>query len=152
MPAPLRVILSDAEASMLRELRVAITVPRRTRDGADMPWLNDDGWNVPAIADTFDRHEHTVRATIGIGKGWAIWIVGSPRSGWKAELEGRRYGLYRACSNDGTRTYTSAEIVRKLKDEGSVDEQRSIASDSQKKTIAGTNLSQSSEKARPVKR
>jgi len=31
MPAPLRVILSDAEASMLRELQVATTVLRRTR-------------------------------------------------------------------------------------------------------------------------
>jgi len=36
MPAPIRLILSEEEDSMLSELRVAQTVPQRTRDRAHM--------------------------------------------------------------------------------------------------------------------
>ncbi len=64
MPAPLRIILSEDEDSMLSELRVAQTVPQRTRDRAHMIRLNAQGWNVPAIAEIYQCHEHTVRATL----------------------------------------------------------------------------------------
>jgi len=47
MPAPIRLILSEEEDSMLSELRVAQTVPQRTRDRAHMIRLNAQGWNVP---------------------------------------------------------------------------------------------------------
>jgi transposase len=74
---------------MLRELRVAATVPQRTRDRAHMLRLNHAGWNVPAIADMFGCHEHTVRATIrrwegaGLSGLWEapVWVrsrVGMP--------------------------------------------------------------------------
>ena len=49
---------------MLSELRVAQTVPHRTRDRAHMIRLNAQGWNVPAIAEIYECHEHTVRATL----------------------------------------------------------------------------------------
>ena len=60
MPAPLRIVLTEAEEEMLSELRVATTVPQRTRDRAHMLRLNAQGLNVPAIAKVFECHEHTV--------------------------------------------------------------------------------------------
>ena len=51
MPAPLHVYLNSEEERTLSELRVAITVPQRTRDRADMLRLNAQGWTVPAIAE-----------------------------------------------------------------------------------------------------
>ena len=64
MPAPLRVILTVEESEMLRELRLATTVPQRTRDRAHLLRLNAQGWNTPELADMFEIHPHTVRTTI----------------------------------------------------------------------------------------
>ncbi|WP_171974652.1 helix-turn-helix domain-containing protein, partial [Leptolyngbya sp. 'hensonii'] len=64
VPAPLRIKLSDEEDRTLAELRLATTVPQRTRDRAHMLRLNAQGWTAPAIAEVFECHEHTVRATI----------------------------------------------------------------------------------------
>ena len=49
---------------MLSELRVAQTVAQRTRDRAHRIRLNTQGWNVPAIAEIYQCHEHTVRGTL----------------------------------------------------------------------------------------
>ena len=43
MPAPLRIVLSQTDDEMLAELRVATTVPQRTRDRAHMLRLNAQG-------------------------------------------------------------------------------------------------------------
>jgi transposase len=64
MPAPLRIALTSEEDRTLSELRIAPNVPQRTKDRAHMLRLNAQGWNVAAIAECFDCHEHTVRATI----------------------------------------------------------------------------------------
>jgi transposase len=151
MPAPLRVMLSDAEASMLLELRVATTVPQRTRDRAHMLWLNHDGWNVPAIADMFDCHEHTVRATI------RRWELGGLSGLWEAPGRGAKprwneadMACIDACLADETRTYNSAQIVRKLKDEGLVDLSRDqLRAILKKKLPLEAHPSKSSAKARP---
>ena len=107
---------------MLLELRVATTVPQRTRDRAHMLWLNHDGWNVPAIADMFDCHEHTVRATI---RRWELsglsGLWEAPGRGAKPRWNEADMACIDACLADETRTYNSAQIVRKLKDEGLVD-------------------------------
>ncbi|MCY7272308.1 MAG: helix-turn-helix domain-containing protein, partial [Phormidesmis sp. CAN_BIN44] len=73
MPAPLRVILTPDEDSMLAELRVAQTVPQRTRDRAHLLRLRAQGWNVPALAEMFEFNPHTVRATL---KRWVDWGLG----------------------------------------------------------------------------
>ena len=97
MPAPLRVILTPEDDAMLSELRVATTVPQRTRDCAHMLRLNAQGWNVPAISQMFQCHDHTVRATL---KRWesarSIGLMGSAGSGCKTALDRRRYGIYRS--------------------------------------------------------
>lgn len=64
MPASIRIVLTEEEDRTLLELRVATSVPQRTRERAHMLRLNAQGWNTPAIAETFEYHEHTVRATI----------------------------------------------------------------------------------------
>ena len=51
-------------------------MPQRTRDRAHVLLLNAQGWTVPTIAEIFNCHEHTVRATIrrwqnqGLGGLW----------------------------------------------------------------------------------
>ena len=64
MPAPFRVILSTEEVEIFRELRLATTVPQRTRDRAHLLSLNAQGWNTPELAELFEIHPHTVRTTI----------------------------------------------------------------------------------------
>jgi transposase len=64
MPAPLRIVLNPEEERTLSELRVATSVPQRTKDRAHMLRLNAQGWQVAQIARCFECHEHTVRATI----------------------------------------------------------------------------------------
>ena len=72
MPAPLRIILTPEEDLMLTELRLARTVPQRTRDRAHILRLNAQGWNVPAISAMFECHQHTIRSTI---KRWAEHLI-----------------------------------------------------------------------------
>jgi transposase len=151
MPAPLRVVLSDAEVKMLLELRVATTVPQRTRDRAHMLWLNHDGWNVPAIAGMFDCHEHTVRATIRRWEGHGLsGLWEAPGRGAKPRWNAADMACIDACLADETRTYNSAQIVRKLKDEGLVDLSRDqLRAILKKKLPLETHPSKSSAKARP---
>jgi hypothetical protein len=64
MSAPLRITLTEEEDRTLSELRQAQSVPYRTRDRAHMLRLNAQGMNVPAIAEVFQCHQQTVRATL----------------------------------------------------------------------------------------
>jgi hypothetical protein len=58
MPAPLRITLTPEEDRTLKELRLAQTVPQRTRDRAHILRLNAQGWNTPAISEMFECHQH----------------------------------------------------------------------------------------------
>ena len=90
MPALIHIALSEEEDRTLTELRVATTVPQRTRDRAHMLRLSAQGWTVPAIAEIFKCHEHTVRATIrrweggGLGGLWEQRGRGAKRR-WQEE-------------------------------------------------------------------
>ena len=64
MPAPIRLVLSEVEDLPLGALRVDQSVPQCIRESAHLVRLNAQGWNVPAIADIFNCHEHTVRAVL----------------------------------------------------------------------------------------
>lgn len=139
MPAPLRIILSESDDAMLSELRVATTVPQRTRDRAHMLRLNAQGWTVPEIAAVFECHEHTVRATIkrwqkdGLPGLWEAPGRGAKRRWSEADLE-----FVETLLRDETRTYNSVQLSRKLKEERQVnlssDQLREIL---KKKTTAG---------------
>jgi hypothetical protein len=88
MPAPLRITLTEEEDRTLSELRQAQSVPYRTRDRAHMLRLNAQGMNVPAIAEVFQCHQQTVRATLkrwqqhGLGGLWE-----APGRGAKAKWQ-----------------------------------------------------------------
>lgn len=90
MPAALRIRLAPEEDYTLSQLQVATLVPQRTRKRAHMLRLNAQGWTVGAIAEIFECHEHTVRATIrrcwqqGLGGLWEAPGRGTKRK-WQEE-------------------------------------------------------------------
>jgi transposase len=139
MPAPLRIRLTVEEDRTLGELRQAKTVPQRTRDRAHMLRLNAEGWTVPRIAEIFDCHEHTVRATLrrweskGLGGLWE-----APGRGAKPRWQASDLDYLSACIEEEPRTYNSVQLATKLKQERFVD----LSSDRlrrllKKKTIGG---------------
>lgn len=115
MPAPIRIVLTEEEDRTLLELRVATCVPQRTRDRAHILRLNAQGWNTPAIAEIFECHEHTVRATIrrwqakGLGGLWEAPGRGAKRKWSEADL---RY--LEQCLELEERTYNSLQLAHKL--------------------------------------
>jgi transposase len=122
MPAPLRVVLTEEEARTLSELREAQSVPYRTRDRAHMLRLNAQGLNVPAIAEIFQCHQHTVRATLrrwendGLGGLWE-----EPGRGAKPKWQPSDLEYLTECLDQEARTYNSAQLAQKLKQERLVD-------------------------------
>ncbi|MEO1180084.1 MAG: helix-turn-helix domain-containing protein [Cyanobacteria bacterium J06636_28] len=121
MPAPLRVILTEAEEQTLSDLRIAGCVPCRVRDRAHIVLLNARGWNAPAIADIFNCHEHTVRTTI---KRWQTEGLGGL---WEADGRGRKptweaddLAYLEQCLDTDERTYNSVQLAAKLEQERNV--------------------------------
>lgn len=121
MPAPIRIVLTEEEDRTLLELRVATCVPQRTRERAHMLRLNAQGWNVPAIAEIFECHEHTVRATIrrwqadGLGGLWEAPGRGAKRKWQEADLQ-----YLEQCLELEGRTYNSLQLTQKLSQERQV--------------------------------
>jgi transposase len=151
MPAPLRITLTEADDNMLSELRVATTVPQRTRDRAHMLRLNSQGWNVPVIAKMFECHEHTVRATIrrwqtsGLSGLWEAPGRGAKRRWIDADLE-----YIETLLKEETRTYNSVQLSRILKEKRSVNLSSDRLREILKKNIPmETHPSKPSQKARP---
>ncbi len=146
MPAPLRIVLTGEEDRTLRELRMAQTVPYRTRDRAHMLLLNAQGWNVPAIAQIFDCHEHTVRAALkrwqekGLGGLWEASGRGAKPKWQPSDLT-----YLTTCLEQESRTYNSVQLAQKLKQDRSVE----LSSDRlrrllKKRISVETNAAQSS--------
>lgn len=121
MPAPLRIRLTAEEDFTLSELRVATTVAQRTRERAHMLRLNAQGWTVGAIAEIFECHEHTVRATIrrwqeqGLGGLWEASGRGTKRKWVEADME-----YLEQCLEQQPRTYNSKQLATKLEQERQV--------------------------------
>ena len=121
MPAPIRIVLTKEEDRTLSELRVATCVPQRTRDRAHILRLNALGWNTPAIAEIFECHEHTVRATIrrwqnwGLGGLWEAAGRGAKRKWSEADLQ-----YLERCLEVEERTYNSLQLAHKLSQERQV--------------------------------
>lgn len=121
MPAPIRIVLTEEEDRTLSELRVAPTVPQRTRDRAHMLRLNAQGWTIPAIAEIFECHEHTVRGTIrrwetdGLSGLWEAPGRGAKRKWQEADLQ-----YLEQCLEQEPQTYNSAQLAQKLVQERQV--------------------------------
>lgn len=152
MPAPLRIILDPEEDRTLSELRLAEHLPQRIRDRAHMLRLNAQGWNVPAIAEIFECHPHTVRATLrrwktgGLGGLWE-----APGRGAKPKWQASDLDYLTDCLEHEPRTYSSVQLAQKLKQEKAVD----LSSDRlrrllKKKLPLETHSAQSSSPARPA--
>ena len=153
MPAPLRVILTVEESEMLRELRLATTVPQRTRDRAHLLRLNAQGWNTPELADMFEIHPHTVRTTIKRWKDRGLsGLFEAPGRGAKPRCTQEDMACVEQWVQDDPRTYNSSQLARKLKEE----RQTSLSSTRlrellQKKLPLETDASKSPKKARSAK-
>lgn len=121
MSAPIQIRLNSEEDRTLKELRVAQTVPQRTRDRAHILRLNAQGWTVPRIASIFNCHEHTVRATIqrwlelGLGGLWEAPGRGTKRKWLEADMQ-----YLEQCLEKEQRTYNSAQLAAKLEQEREV--------------------------------
>lgn len=121
MPAPIHIVLTEEEDRTLAELRVALTLPQRIRDRAHMLRLNAQGWTVPAIAEIFECHEHTVRATMrrwqtdGLGGLWE-----APGRGTKPKWQEADLQFVEQLLEQEPRTYNSAQLAQKLAEETQV--------------------------------
>ena len=115
MPAPIHLVLNTEEDRTLTELRLATTVPQRTRDRAHMIRLNAQGWRVPAIAEIFECHEQTVRVTLrrwkdnGLGGLWEAPGRGAKRQWQEADLHSVEQWV-----EQDPRTYNSYQLAEKL--------------------------------------
>ena len=150
MPAPLRIILTPEEDLTLTELRLAQTVPQRTRDRAHILRLNAQGWNTPAISEMFECHQHTVRKTIrrweerGLG---GLWEASG--RGAKARCQAEDIQYVEELLVQSNRTYNSTQLVRKLKQERGVDLSSDRLRRLLKKTLSmETHTHQSSEETK----
>ncbi len=115
MPAPIHLVLNTEEDRTLTELRLATSVPQRTRDRAHMIRLNAQGWRVPAIAEIFECNEQTVRVTLrrwqedGLGGLWE-----SPGRGAKRQWQEADMRLVEQWVEQDPRTYNSYQLAEKL--------------------------------------
>jgi transposase len=122
MPAQHRIILTAEEERTLRELRQASTVPARVRERAHVVRLNAAGKSTKEIANIFECHPHTVRATVqrwqcrGLGGLWETSGRGGKPKWTEADIE-----YIEQCLALEPRTYNSKQLARKLKDERLVD-------------------------------
>lgn len=142
MPAPIHVVLNTEEDRTLTELRLATSVPQRTRDRAHMLRLNAQGWRVPAIAEIFECHEQTVRATLrrweadGLGGLWEAPGRGAKQQWQEADM----YSVEQWVEQD-PRTYNSHQLAEKLATERQVKlSARRIRHLLQKRASAGNAL------------
>lgn len=142
MPAPIQVILTAEEDRTLSELRVATTVSQRTRDRAHMVRLNAQGWTVPAIAEIFECHEHTVRATLrrwqdqGLGGLWEAPGRGAKRKWQEADLQAVEQWI-----EQDARSYNSYQLAQKLAEHRQVTlSPRRLRYLLQKRAFAGNEL------------
>ena len=121
MPAPLKIRLAPEEDFTLSQLQEATKVPQRTRKRAHMLRLNAQGWTVGAIAEIFECHEHTVRATIrrwrqqGLGGLWEAPGRGTKRKWVEADMQ-----YLEQCLEQQERTYNSKQLATVLEQERAV--------------------------------
>ncbi len=122
MPAPVHIVLTAEEDRTLSELRVATTVPQRTRDRAHMLRLNAQDWTVPAIAEIFECQENTVRQAL---RRWekeglaGLWDT--PGRGAKAKWQEADIVYLEQCLEQDPRTYNSRQLSQKLEQERQVE-------------------------------
>ena len=122
MPAPLRILLTSEEDRTLSELREAQKLPQRIRDRAHMLRLNALGWNVPEIAEIFECHQHTVRATLRRWEERGLGGLGeSPGRGAKPKWQEEDLKYLTDSRSSDQRTYNSQQLAEKLLKEREVD-------------------------------
>ena len=139
MPAPLRVQLSEEADEALRQLSLSDGPAAIVKQRAQALRLNAAGWNVPAIAQPLQLHEHTVRHAL---KRWqaegfaGMWDA--PRSGRPRRWQASDWEAVEAWLQE-PRSYTSRQLCDKLQQERQVTlSPRQMSRVLKKKGIAGS--------------
>ena len=104
--------------------------------------LNAQGWTVPAIAQIYECHEHTVRATLrrweqkGLGGLWEAAGRGAKRKWQESDLQAVEQWI-----EQDARTYNSGQLVQKLAEERQLQlSSRRLRHLLQKRAFAGSEL------------
>ena len=114
MSAATYTVLTEQEDRTLLELRLAQTVPQRTRDRAPMIRLNAQHWSVSQIAKIFECHR-AYGATLrrwelhGLGGLWKVLGSGAKPKGQEAiySISSKRWQLNHAptTATSGSRSW-----------------------------------------------
>ena len=150
-PPGLRIQLSAEEDKTLHELAQACTVPRRTRERAEVLRLNHRGWTTQQIAEYLDWRVATVRTAIYRWRDQGLMgLWDQPRSGRPPRLNDGDWAHLRHCLENEEQTYTSAQLVEELeKRRGVYLSRRQLRRLLKKKISLETDSSISSSPARP---
>ena len=149
-PPGLRVELSAEEDITLHELAQASTVPRRTRERAEVLRLNHRGWTTQQIAEYLDWRVATVRTAIYRWRDEGLMgLWDQPRSGRPSRLSDADWAHLRHCLEKQEQTYTSAQLVEELDKRGVQLSRRQLRRLLKKKISLETDSSISSSTARP---
>jgi transposase len=104
--------------------------------------LNAQGWTVPAIAQIYECHEHTVRATLqrweqrGLGGLWEASGRGAKRKWQESDLQTVEHWI-----EQDARTYNSHQLAQKLAEERQIQlSPRRLRHLLQKRAFAGNEL------------
>lgn len=121
MPAPLKIRLTPEEDEQLLAIKINTKLPKRTRERAEAIILSARGWNVNEIANYIKYSPNTVRRI------FYRWITRGieglsdrPRTGRKPTWQEEDIKYIENCLEKDPRTYTSYQLVEKLKEERSV--------------------------------
>jgi len=109
--------------------------------------LNAQGWTVPVIAEIFECHEHTVRATPTMARqGWGI--MGGSRTGCKTKWQEADLQTVEQWIEQDARTYNSHQLEA-IRAEAGQAKPRRLRHLLQKRLWMETNSSQPPRQARP---
>lgn len=152
-PPGLRIELSAEEDKTLHELAQASTVPRRTRERAEVLRLNHRGWTTQQIAEYLDWRVATVRSAIYRWRDQGLMgLWDQKRSGRPPRLSDVDWAHLHHCLDKEEQTYTSAQLVKELEEKRGVQlSRRQLRRLLKKKISLETDPSLPSSAARPVR-
>jgi len=122
MPASRTITLSETEELELRKLKCNLSVPQRTRDRAEIILLSAHHMSV---ADIAKYSQYSKQMILNTFHRW--WLGGyaalfdSEHPGPKPRLNQEDIAQVETWLEDDSKTYTSKQLVKKLKDERGVE-------------------------------
>jgi transposase len=140
MPASRTITLSETEELELRKLKCNLSVPQRTRDRAEIILLSAHHMPVADISKYLEYSKQMILNTFHrwwLGGYTALFDLEHP--GPKPRLNQEDIAQVETWLEDDSKTYTSKQLVKKLKDERGVELSRDrLRKILKKKDLAGS--------------